>query len=85
MNESDYLVGFLGSKTQRAYADRKARANDENEEALGPVSPSVALLKRVQRIVFSPSVSTLDQARNRLEGLIDEIDGDAKKKNTPIE
>jgi hypothetical protein len=90
MNESDYLVGFLGSKTQRAYADRKARAADDEEAPKEKESsPNVALLKRVQRIIFSPSVSTLDQARNRLEGLIDEIDGDdedAKKKAVkPVE
>jgi hypothetical protein len=82
MKTSKYISGFLANSTQRAFAEEE-EAPKEKES-----SPNVALLQRVQRIIFSPSVSTLDQARNRLEGLIDEIDGDdkdAKKKNTPVE
>jgi hypothetical protein len=78
MRELDTYNRFRDSFRAKAGADEGETSEKES-------SPNVALLKRVQRIIFSPSVSTLDQARNRLEGLIDEIDGDAKKKNTPVE
>jgi hypothetical protein len=84
MNTSTHVSKYLSSTTQSAWAKAGADDGDSPKES----SPNVALLQRVQRIIFSPSVSTLDQARNRLEGLIDEIDGDdkdAKKKNTPVE
>jgi hypothetical protein len=90
MNASNHVSKYLSSTTQAAFKAR-ARASEETEDSTKEKesSPNVALLKRVQRIIFSPSVTTLDQARNRLEGLIDEIDGDdedAKKKAVkPVE
>jgi hypothetical protein len=54
-----------------------------------PVSADVALLRRVQRIVFGPNVTDLGAAKTRLESLIDALDDDdkeAEKKNEkPIE
>jgi hypothetical protein len=86
MNKSDYLVGFLDSRTQRAYAEKKAGANEGETPAKDerPVSSDVALLRRVQRIVFGPNVTDLGAARTRLESLIDALDDDdreAERKN----
>jgi hypothetical protein len=81
MNKSDYLVGFLDSKTQRAYAEKKAGANDGEapEKESGPVSPNIALLKRVQRIVLGPNVTDLAEAKTRLASLIDALDDEEKE------
>jgi hypothetical protein len=88
MNKSDYLVGFLSSDTQRAYAKKAGAAGEGEapEKEDRPASADVQLLRRVQRIVFSPSVTTLDQAVNRLESLIDSLqDDDTKKNEKPVE
>lgn len=88
MNKSNYFVSFLNPNTQRAYAEKQARADEEETEApkekeSGPVSPNIALLKRVQRIVFGPNVTDLAEAKTRLASLIDALDdeeNEAKKK-----
>jgi hypothetical protein len=66
----------------------RAKAGDEKGEApkdkeTQPVSANVALLKRVERIIFSTSVTTLPEAASRLRTLIETIDdeeNEAKKK-----
>jgi hypothetical protein len=81
MNESNYISGFLAEKTRMAYAQNKARANEENEEAPKEKesSPNVALLKKVQRLVFGPNVTDLAEAKTRLASLIDSLDDDDKE------
>jgi cell fate (sporulation/competence/biofilm development) regulator YlbF (YheA/YmcA/DUF963 family) len=52
-------------------------------------SPNVALLKKVQRLVFGPNVTDLAEAKTRLASLIDSLDDDeqeTKKKTVkPVE
>jgi hypothetical protein len=86
MNKSDYMVGFLNANTQTAWK-AKAGTADEGEAPKDkdsqPVSANVALLKRVERIIFSTSVTTLPEAASRLRTLIETIDdeeNEAKKK-----
>ena len=44
---------------------RAKAAEDEGDST--PVSPNVALLKRVERIIFSPNVKTLEEAAVAVE------------------
>lgn len=85
MNAATQVSKYLSQTTRAAF---QARANQENEEAPEPASPNVELLRRVQRIVFSPSVKTLQEASSRLQTLLEELDDnekEAKKKNVPVE
>jgi hypothetical protein len=84
MNTSSHVSKYLSGNTQAAFAASKARASDsESPKDAAPVPPNVALLKRLQRIVFSENVKTLDEAKSRLSSLIDSIaddDNESKKK-----
>ncbi len=53
---------------------RKRPPPKENES-----SPNVALLKKVQRLVFGPNVTDLAEAKTRLASLIDSLDDDDKE------
>jgi hypothetical protein len=82
MNTSKFISGYLNSNTQRAFAEEEEVPKEKES------SPNVALLKKVQRLVFGPSVTDLAEAKTRLASLIDSLDDDdvqdAKKKNTPV-
>jgi hypothetical protein len=80
MNVSSHVSKYLSSNTQEAFAASKARANEgESPKDAEPASPNVALLRRIQRLVFSENVQTLDEAKNRLASLIDSIDDEEKE------
>jgi hypothetical protein len=81
MKNSDYISGFLTVNTQRAYAQKKARAADE-EQAHRPATPEFALLRRIKKVVFGPSVKTLDQALDRFSTIVDSLDDSDKEKRT---
>ncbi len=67
----------------------KARASEETEDSPKESSPNVALLRKVQRLVFGPNVTDLAEAKTRLASLIDSLDDDeqeTKKKTVkPVE
>jgi hypothetical protein len=70
MNNFDTYGRFLDSvKAQKA----RAKASEDEGESES-VSPNIALLKRVQRIVFGPNVTDLAEAKTRLASLIDALD-----------
>jgi hypothetical protein len=79
MNTSSHVSKYLSGNTQAAFAASKARANDGEPIKEEPASPNVALLRRIQRLVFSENVKTLDEARTRLASLIDSMDDDDKE------
>jgi hypothetical protein len=66
MNTSKFISGYLNSNTQRAYA--------EEEEAPKPATPQLALLRRIKKVVFGPSVKTLEQALDRFDTIVDSLD-----------
>ncbi len=77
MNKSDYVVGFLNSKTQRAYADNKA--DDEGGDTpeakpKTPPTPEVALLRRIKKIVFAPTVKDIPTALDRFNSIVESLD-----------
>ncbi len=85
MDNSDYISGFLTANTQRAYAQKKARGGEETQEAPKTESPNIALLRRVQRIVFGPNVTDLEEAKTRLASLIDALDDEeTETKKKPV-
>jgi hypothetical protein len=69
-------------------AKNRAKA-EETEPVEAPSSANVALLKRVQRIVFGPNVKDLAEARSRFLTILDSIDDEekeaVKKNSTPPE
>jgi hypothetical protein len=80
MNTSKFLSGYLDIKTQRAYA--------EEEEAPKSATPQLALLRRIKKVVFGPSVKTLEQALDRFDTIVDSLDGtddDDQKAPKPAE
>jgi hypothetical protein len=88
MNKSDYLVGFLDSKTQRAYAESQDVQAPADKPK--PATPQLALLRRIKKVVFSPATKTLEQALEKFETIVDSLDDseddDAPKPNdTPKE
>jgi hypothetical protein len=84
MNKSDYLVGFLDSKTQRAYAESQEVEAPADKPKI-PATPQLALLRRIKKVVFSPSTKTLEQALEKFETIVDSLDDseddDAPKPN----
>jgi hypothetical protein len=68
----------------------RAKAGADDGDTPKESSPNVALLKKVQRLVFGPNVTDLAEAKTRLASLIDSLDDDdvqdAKKKTVkPVE
>jgi hypothetical protein len=84
MNKSDYLVGFLNPNTQRAYADSQ-EVDAPTDKPKPPATPQLALLRRIKKVVFSPSTKTLEQALEKFETIVDSLDDseddDAPKPN----
>jgi hypothetical protein len=85
MNASAHVAKYLSPTTQAAF---KARASEEDgetpkEKEAGTVSPGVALLKRVERIIFSPNVKTLEEAASRLRTLCEELEDDDNEAKKP--
>ncbi len=67
MNASRHLSKYLNPTTQRAYAD--------SQEPPKPATPQLALLRRIKKVVFGPSVKTLEQALDRFDTIVDSLDG----------
>jgi hypothetical protein len=85
MNKSDYLVGFLNPKTQRAYADSQDVETPDDKPKV-PATPEVALLRRIRKVVFGPSVKDLATALDRFNAIVDSLDDsedDDDKKQSP--
>jgi hypothetical protein len=82
MNKASNFLSnqYLSDNTRIAFAAKTAKA----EEVEGPASPNVELLRRVQRIVFSENVKTLDDAKSRLASLIDSLDDEEKTQKKPV-
>jgi hypothetical protein len=81
MNKSDYLVGFLDSKTQAAW---KAKASEEpttDDKPKVPATPEVALLRRIRKVVFGPSVKDLATALDRFNAIVDSLDDSEEDDN----
>jgi hypothetical protein len=71
MNTSKYISGFLANSTQRAFAEEEDAPKPEPK----PANPQVALLRRIKKVVFGPSVKTLEQALDRFDTIVDSLDG----------
>ncbi len=88
MNVSSHVSKYLSPTSQAAFAANEAGKTNEGAP-VEPSSPNVALLRKVQRLVFTPTVKTLQEAENRLASMIDAIDDDekeaVKKNGTPPE
>jgi hypothetical protein len=71
MNASRHVSKYLNPTTQRAYAD----SQEQQVEAPKPATPQLALLRRIKKVVFGPSVKTLEQALDRFDTIVDSLDG----------
>ncbi len=89
MNASAHVVKYLSPTTQAIF---KARANEEDgdkpttdDKPKPPVTPQLALLRRIKKVVFSPATKTLEQALEKFETIVDSLDDseddDAPKPN----
>jgi hypothetical protein len=73
MNASRHVSKYLNPTTQRAYAD------SQEVEAPKPATPQLALLRRIKKVVFGPSVKTLEQALDRFDTIVDSLDDTDEK------
>jgi hypothetical protein len=73
MNKSDYLVGFLNPNTQRAYAESQDVQSPDDKPSV-PATPQVALLRRIRKVVFGPSVKDIETALDRFDAIVDSLD-----------
>lgn len=76
MNTSKFISGYLNTNTQRAFAEEEEVPKPEPK----PATPQLALLRRIKKVVFGPSVKTLEQALDRFDTIVDSLD-DADDEN----
>jgi len=75
MNKSDYLVGFLNPKTQKAYAEKQDEGTESpDNKPKPPATPQVALLRRIRKVVFGPTVKDIETALDRFNAIVDSLD-----------
>jgi hypothetical protein len=75
MNKSDYMVGFLNANTQRAYAEnQEGEKPTTDEKPKTPPTEQVALLRRIRKVVFGPSVKDIATALDRFNAIVDSLD-----------
>ncbi len=73
MNTSKYISGFLSNASQRAHAENEddgAETPDKPKTA----TPQLALLRRIKKVVFSPTTKSLEQALEKFETIVDSLD-----------
>jgi hypothetical protein len=87
MSTSRYISGFLSNASQRAHAENENEGADTTEvKPKTPPTEQVALLRRIRKVVFGPSVKDLASALDRFNAIVDSLDdseGDDEKKQAP--
>jgi hypothetical protein len=89
MNASNHVSKYLSSTTQAAF---KAKASaDEGADTTEvkpkiPPTAEVALLRRIRKVVFGPSVKDIETALDRFNTIVESLDdseeNDEKKQPT---
>jgi hypothetical protein len=75
MNTSKYISGFLASNTQRAHAEKEDEGGDTPEvKPKTPPTEQVALLRRIRKVVFGPSVKDIETALDRFNTIVESLD-----------
>jgi hypothetical protein len=89
MNVSSHLQNYLSATTQAAFkakASEDEGADTKEVKTKVPPTPEVALLRRIKKIVFAPTVkdipTALDRFNSIVESLDDSEDEDEKKQPT---
>jgi hypothetical protein len=84
MNTSAHLSRYLSSTTRAAWA--KASEDEGADKPKTPPTPEVALLRRIKKIVFAPSVKDIPTALDRFNSIVESLDDseeDDEKKQAP--
>ncbi len=85
MNASNHVSKYLSSTTQAAF---KAKASaDEGAETTEvkpkiPPTAEVALLRRIKKIVFAPTVKDIPTALDRFNSIVESLD-DSEDEDAP--
>ncbi len=78
MNASAHVAKYLSPTTQAAF---QAKASEDEAEKpatevkpKAPVTPQLALLRRIKKVVFSPTTKTIEQALEKFSTIVDSLD-----------
>ncbi len=88
MNASNHVSKYLSSTTQAAYKARASQDEGATPEVKPktPPTPEVALLRRIKKIVFAPTVKDIPTALDRFNSIVESLDDseeDDEKKQAP--
>ena len=67
MSTSQHITRYLSNASQAAF---KAKASEAENPEPKPATPQLALLRRIKRVVFSPTTKTLEQALEKFETIV---------------
>jgi type VI protein secretion system component VasK len=73
-SSSKFISGFLSNASQRAHAENEDEKPATEVKPKAPVTPQLALLRRIKKVVFSPATKTLEQALEKFETIVDSLD-----------
>jgi hypothetical protein len=72
MSTARYISGFLSNASQRAHAEKEGDTTEVKPKV--PATPEVALLRRIRKVVFGPSVKDLATALDRFNAIVSSLD-----------
>jgi hypothetical protein len=88
MNASNHVAKYLSSTTRTAWAKAGSDEGAETTEVKPKTPPTeqVALLRRIRKVVFGPSVKDIETALDRFNTIVESLDDseedDEKKQPT---
>ncbi len=74
MSTSRYISGFLSNASQLAHAEKEDEGGTPEAKPKTPPTEQVALLRRIRKVVFGPSVSDLATALERFNAIVSSLD-----------
>jgi hypothetical protein len=85
MNTSAHVSRYLSSTTRAAWA-KASEDEGADKPKTPPPTPEVALLRRIKKIVFAPTVKDIPTALDRFNSIVESLDDseedDEKKQPT---
>jgi hypothetical protein len=80
MSTSRYISGFLSNASQLAHAEKEGDTTEVKPKV--PATPEVALLRRIRKVVFAPTVKDIPTALERFNSIVESLD-DSEDEDAP--